>query len=417
LTSLYERVVATTQELSDDFEKKTFVKSMIATPKEVDELYRTLQIITQVDGGAVRLENRGDGIRVRYLPAILHYIANNTNEKCIWGFEEPENSLEFNLAIEMANDFYNTYSKKSTIFLTTHSPAFIDLGYQEMCSGYRCYKENESTNVVRFKDADKLPLLADELGYAKILRKQYEDYQRIRKINEEQEEVIGNLRAELQISHRPILLTEGKTDAIILSIAWRKLFDFDCPFDISSCNLMADESSDNAIAGAGILSKILCGTRHDSPRIVIGLFDNDKTGQDEYRLDANYRLNEDSRWKKHKNGKGYAFVIPAEGELKKIADIKNLSIEFLFSEESLKKEVGGKKLRFQDAQKIVRYNGFCVNSYEEKELANMPWYYERIEDYSKVEFANCVVPSFEKEEFANFRPLFEVVLDILETIE
>lgn len=416
LNSLYDHVVETTQELSDDFERKTNVKSMIATPKEVDELYRTLQIITQVEGGAVKLENRGDGIRVRYLPAILYYIANNTNEKYIWGFEEPENSLEFNLAIEMADDFYNIYSKKSIIFLTTHSPAFIDLGYRERCNGYRCYKENESTHVVSFKEADKLPLLADELGYAKILRKQYEDYQNLRRINKEQEETIDKLKTELMISQKPILLTEGKTDAIILSTAWGKLYDYECPFDIQSCNLLSDEEKGNTIAGASILSKILCSVRYDSSRIVIGLFDNDKAGQNAYELDGNYKVSENKQYKKHKNEKGYALLIPADGDLKEIADIKNLSIEYLFPRESLGKEIDGKKLRFVKDDVCCLYNGIKIKRnihISDEDL----WYYSKINDSSKTEFAKIIVPTFEENEFKNFRHLFEIVLEILENVK
>jgi len=37
-----------------------------------------------------------------------------------------------------------------------------------------------------------------------------------------------------------------------------------------------EDLKENAIAGAGILNKILCSTRYDSRRIVIGMFDNDK---------------------------------------------------------------------------------------------------------------------------------------------
>lgn len=413
LAALFDSVVNSTKELSDEFEKKTKVKSMISTPSQVDELYRTLNIITQVEGGTVSLENRGDGIRVRYLPSILNYIASNSNEKYIWGFEEPENSLEFNLAIDMAGDFYNTYRIRNTIFLTTHSPAFIDLGYKEFCNGYRCYKMNQSTKIVDFKNADSLQSLNEELGYIKILRKQYEEYQKMKELTLVQNDVIEKLKTEILLSKKPVLLTEGKTDAKILAVAWEKLYEYDCPFDIKDCNLLDANVEKNALAGAGILKKILCSVRFDDSKTIIGLFDNDKAGQDAYKLDENYEESTIGRWKKHKNGKGYAMLIPAVGEVEKIADIKNLSVEFLFPKKSLDTQVAGKKLTLISPYEVRKINGIDV----EKRMAGEEyWYYSKIDDTTKMDFAFCVVPCLEQESFSNFRPLFEQVMRILEEI-
>lgn len=413
LATLFDSVVNSTKELSDEFEKKTKVKSMISTPSQVDELYRTLNIITQVEGETVNLENRGDGIRVRYLPSILNYIASNSNEKYIWGFEEPENSLEFNLAIEMAEDFYNTFRMRNTIFLTTHSPAFIDLGYKDFCNGYRCYKANQSTKVVDFKEASKLQPLEEELGYIKILRKQYEEYQEMKALNLAQNDVIEKLKTEISLSQKPVLLTEGKTDAKILEVAWEKLYENKCPFDIKDCNLLDADEEKNTLAGTGILKKTLCSVRFDDSKIIIGLFDNDKAGQDAYKLDGNYKESFDGRWKKHKNGKGYAMLIPAVGEVKKIAEAKNLSIEFLFSKECLKTQFNGKKLKLIAPCEVRMINGINVES---KVAGDEYWYHSKIDDTTKTDFAFSVVPFLEKDSFSNFRPLFEQVLQILEEI-
>jgi AAA15 family ATPase/GTPase len=105
MTKLFDNVVQTTEELSKEFKAATNIESMIATPNNVKELYRTLNIITKLDDNLVRLEDRGDGIQVRYIPSILNYIAVNASENYIWGFEEPENSLEYNMAHKMSEDF------------------------------------------------------------------------------------------------------------------------------------------------------------------------------------------------------------------------------------------------------------------------------------------------------------------------
>lgn len=414
LSTLYENVVVATKELSDEFKQATNVDSMIATPTEVDELYKTLHIITRIADGTVSLENRGDGIRVRYIPSILNYIAQNASENFVWGFEEPENSLEFNMAREMAEDFYRVYARNSLILLTTHSPAFIDLGYRDKGRGYRCYKVLYETKILDFEHAEQLPSLAEELGYIRILQRQYDEYKNIIEENAKIKDKIKDLEAELEISKKPVLLTEGKTDAKILSVAWEKLYDYECPFDIKSCNLL-DDQADNAIAGAGILKNTLCAWRFDSAKVVIGLFDNDKAGVKEFGLDGNYDTERGKPWKIHRNKKGYAFVIPANNDmLKKIEKIKNLSIEYLFGQDSLQKEVNGKKLEFEPIKRTVLFNGIPVESNISDACE---WYYAKIKDNSKVNFAYTVVPTLEKEEFENFRDIFKIVTDILEDIK
>ena len=72
---------------------------------------------------------RGDGVQVRHIPEILAFLSDRGSEDYhIWGFEEPENSLELAAAIHEANRFLE-FSKSSNkqIFLTSHSPAFFRL--------------------------------------------------------------------------------------------------------------------------------------------------------------------------------------------------------------------------------------------------------------------------------------------------
>lgn len=411
MNTLYENVGKTTQELSNEFKEATNIESTIATPNNVSELYKTLKIITKMDTDTIRLEDRGDGIQVRYIPSILNYISKNTSERYIWGFEEPENSLEFNMARKMAEDFYNVYRKNNLIFLTTHSPAFVDIGYRDFGKGFRCYKDSNMSKIVSFEMAHSLKPLSEELGYAYIMRKQYEEYKKLIEKNNEMEMVIEELEVALKISQKPILLTEGKTDAKILEVAWEKLFDYECPYDIKSCNLLKDDSRENAIAGAGILNKILCSTRYDSGKIIIGMFDNDKAGVKEFELDANYKFSNGKKWKEHKNKQGYAFVIPANDDLKKIADAQNLSIEFLFDYETLQKEVDGKKLILDKPKKVIRINGIEIGT---EDAEDTYWYMSKIQDSSKTDFAYYVVPTLEKQKFENFRQIFSTISEILE---
>lgn len=412
MSNLFENVVKTTEELSEEFKAATNIESMIATPSDVKELYRTLNIITKSDDNLVRLEDRGDGIQVRYIPSILNYIATNASENYIWGFEEPENSLEYNMARKMAEDFYSIYRANSTIFLTSHSPAFIDLGYREYGRGFRCYKERETTDVVSFEDAHKLEVLEEELGYAYILREQYERYKAVVKRNEEMQERIEKLETEIILAQKPVLFTEGKTDAKILSVAWEKLYPYACPFEIKSCDLM-EEGATASMAGADMLKKVLCATRFDSPNVIIGMFDNDDAGIKAFALDKNYEFEEGKTWKEHKNKKGFAFLTPTNEDTQKIANGKNLSIEFLFNRETLDKEVNGKKLILKPQHIVQSIKGLTMR----EELASDEyWYMSDIDNNTKTDFAYIVVPTLDQEEFVNFKPVFNIILSILEEI-
>lgn len=414
MSNLFENVVKTTEELSEEFKVATNIESMIATPNDVKELYKTLNIITKSDDNLVRLEDRGDGIQVRYIPSILNYIATNASENYIWGFEEPENSLEYNMARKMAEDFYSIYKANSTIFLTTHSPAFIDLGYKEDGRGFRCYKNLETTEVVSFDEAHKLQLLEEELGYAYILREQYEQYKEVVKKNEEIQEKLEKLETEIVLAQKPVLFTEGKTDAKILSVAWEKLYNYDCPFEIKSCNLMQEDAEGNiSLAGADMLKKVLCTARYDSEKVIIGMFDNDAAGIKAFNLDNNYDFGKEKRWKEHKNKKGFAFLIPINEETQKIAEGQNLSIEFLFSRETLGKEVNGKKIILKPQYAVTLIKGVKMLV---EQVADEYWYMSDIDDNTKTDFAYTVVPTLEKEEFKNFKPVFEMILEILEQI-
>jgi len=88
----------------------------------------------------VDLFSSGDGILMSYIPHFLNYICENiTGKYFIWGFEEPENSLEFTKAASLAEKFNSSFKKKAQILVTTHSPAFISLGSKTGNSLHRVY--------------------------------------------------------------------------------------------------------------------------------------------------------------------------------------------------------------------------------------------------------------------------------------
>lgn len=97
------------------------------------------------DGGGkivnlpVNLFSSGDGIVMSYLVFFLAFLTRKTNKRYIWGFEEPENSLEYSKVQQLAQDFYGNFSHTAQIFVTTHSPAFIGLKDLPGVEFYRVY--------------------------------------------------------------------------------------------------------------------------------------------------------------------------------------------------------------------------------------------------------------------------------------
>lgn len=412
MKDLFSKVAASAEELSDEFKKATNIDSMFATPDSIEELYNTMVIVTKTGDNTVGLDKRGDGIRVRYIPSILNYIASNTNNMCIWGFEEPENSLEFNLAHQMALDFINIYSKNSMILLTSHSPAFINLESFINVSIIRCFRKETITDIKDKNSIINEVSIEEELGYAKILQKQYAIYlQKIQELHDIKE-IVNNLQNELELVHKPTLLTEGKTDVLILSEAWKQLYKKECPFLIKSCNVYSEDDTISA-AGCLALNYALRSHRHDSGFVVIGLFDRDEKGILSYKLDENFKEDNNKRYKKHKNGVAYAMMLPTPTGKEQFSEFSNLCIEYYFDKQYLDKEIDGIKLKLIP-KPIIEHCGSKEISRSYADAHEI--YLHEIDKHTKNFFASKIVPTLPIEAFEPFRCLFDVIDEIMNDI-
>lgn len=106
----------------------------------------------------VDLFSSGDGILMSY---IIYFIAHMSskirNKHYIWGFEEPENSLEYAKIQKLAENFYDNFKKQAQILITTHSPAFIKLKEKENVSFYRVFQDNIKNKIItKVKDLNEL---------------------------------------------------------------------------------------------------------------------------------------------------------------------------------------------------------------------------------------------------------------------
>ena len=91
----------------------------------------------------------------------------------------------------------------------------------------------------------------------------------------------SEIKEKIRESSRPLLLTEGKTDAKCLRIAWNKLYEeSEMPFEILAVGIEPDEETRSG--GAEQLRRTLEFLAVATERPIIGLFDNDRKGNEQY---------------------------------------------------------------------------------------------------------------------------------------
>ena len=421
ISSVSDKFQSNVESLAEEFKKSTDIDTLIGLPTDPSELFQVLNVTTkfgEVNQYNIPMNNRGDGIRLRYLPSLLNYLAQNHNGYYILGFEEPENSMEYSLTTKMAKDFQTKYSKNSQIFITSHSSAFF-IDYANNSALYRIYKDGNSSNASKLKvtedslllEDDTTPdyILREEIGLTllqKIFHKQYEqkllDY-------ENNIKVIKRLNQQVTLSTKPVLFTEGKTDVAILTTAWIKLNNQEVmPFEIFPVETTELLGGDG---GFSSLLRKLESVRSDE-KTQIGLFDNDEAGNQKgfQKLNKNFSFYPGNNYVKvHKNNKAIAILLPIVPGLEDFERFKNLQLEFYFSEVDLRKKYRAKGLILEPYQKRIDFRGETLDTKQYDDL-----YLSKIISESKKYFAEKVVPRLDTASFNNFRQLFDLIVDLIE---
>ena len=107
------------------------MNSAIQMPDNLDVLFRDLTFSTSDKVvKEINLDQRGDGIKARHIPSILRYNQDNIERgrpkksvsgTYIWGFEEPENGIEYLSCFDMSDELFS-YKEYCQLLITTHSP-------------------------------------------------------------------------------------------------------------------------------------------------------------------------------------------------------------------------------------------------------------------------------------------------------
>ncbi|AMK20489.1 MULTISPECIES: ATP-dependent nuclease [Sphingobium] len=198
----------------------------LALPRDLYHIFERLDFLSGEK--SVSLNNRGDGIKARHIPLILRFMAEKKAAlqkrggqpiSSIWAYEEPENNLEIGSAVQLADELHAlARSGTAQILLTTHSPAFYDLGQRE--------DEIALNFVTRTTDAEGTLAKTDVKGIDESLGTLAMLAPRISEMVAQvrQQEEANAVAAQLAQENCPRIFVEGESDRLILARALQLYF-------------------------------------------------------------------------------------------------------------------------------------------------------------------------------------------------
>lgn len=209
-----------TQKIGARVQKTVGIKSNLIMPANQVDIFKELIFVTNDKSGkAIDLSYRGDGIKAVHIPAILKYISEQDNGlmtkpavpiTSIWGYEEPENGIEMKKCFDLAKELFE-FSFEVQEFITTHSPAFYQLGNEASAKVYYVYKGEDDYSSKLSEEVDSLEL-HDKIGIMPIIAPIVEEKQK-------ELQLLKSLIANVKFVDKDTIFVEGITDKMYLEMA------------------------------------------------------------------------------------------------------------------------------------------------------------------------------------------------------
>jgi len=287
-TGLINRINQSTAGMAQDIEARLGFESAIGMPRDLKNLFTALDFTTKFSHHEVPLKKRGDGIQARHIPFILSFVASQSRKNHIWGYEEPENSLEMGRAFDLADQFQSDFAQNNQIFLSTHSPAFYSLDQDNVrkwlvrsCDGHAF--EGKATVAVPLEsvaDFDK------SVGVAALIS------ERAKNLHEQIEQLESSaqeLKDRLQFAEMPQVIVEGPTDVAILNRVYELIYPNEPPM----CEFISAANANKVVSF--VLGVADLGREYPFP--ITGLLDDDNEGRSQFNSSKqnSYRSLEDTR--------------------------------------------------------------------------------------------------------------------------
>lgn len=298
------------------------IKSNLIMPTNQTNIFKELVFETNDKSGkSIDLSYRGDGIKAVHIPAILKYISEQDNRlmtntsvpiTTIWGYEEPENGIEMRKCFDLAKELLG-FSFEVQEFITTHSPAFYQLGKENGEKVYYVYKDEEDYTSKICEEIDYIEL-HDKVGIMPIIAPIVE---------EKQKELLSMkmLLANVKFVDIETIFVEGITDKAYLEMAIN-----------AYSQLLSEKMKDGKLhivtreengCGTGLLVDWAIAWMHlnyNSKAVV--LLDADKEG-----IDAKKTINDEKK-KINRNYKLKAVILQATEDIKSVNRRINNAVAF-----------------------------------------------------------------------------------------
>jgi len=286
--SFVDSIREQTSDLSAALSKIFSSPTQVAAPTDMELMFRSLDFSHGEDRHSL-LKQKGDGVKARHLPELLRHINKNESDKryFIWGFEEPENSLDFGAAESEAKNFSEISSRTDTqVFITSHSPAFYLAESEKrdhVVSRFFVSKQSADieTGDVNPKNAlsriDDLDSAEETMKGASLLQLPF-IIRRWKDLRDENYAIkIEKERIEKQLNalKMPTLFVEGNTDRLIFEDSFSRLGTLD---------RLAVKTLDGSPRTTAALIQRIAQTGGLPPETpVVFLFDNDQAGRAAYK--------------------------------------------------------------------------------------------------------------------------------------
>lgn len=210
-----------TNRVTKEINTKLGFASTIELPDDLRALFTTLEFRAEETGRS--LDQRGDGIKVRHVPILLKYMADQANENrpsgtpvvsTVWGYEEPENNLELSRAITLGKELLD-YSRDIQLIVTTHSPAIYGLSDDLLAKFYIEKDGAESGTVI--SECGSMTELDQKFGLMPLVAPYLQELQNQR---EELKRRLAEISASEELAH---IFVEGPSDKEIVLAAIRRI--------------------------------------------------------------------------------------------------------------------------------------------------------------------------------------------------
>lgn len=410
---LLETINSSTEDMAERILEGLGFESKIQVPENLKDLFYALDFATKFGTHDIPLQMRGDGIQARHIPFILDFIARHSTKHHIWGYEEPENSLELRRAYQLGEQFSNDFSEQNQIFITTHSPAFYDLEGNDVS---RWFVQSENADfadepITTVNEISATHIADARLGMAAVLSKRGKE---IYKENSLLKESLSQLSATISERAAPQVIVEGPSDQIILEAAFAA-HRGEGPINYNFVSAGGVNNIEAFIKTAANLNNPF-----QSP--LCAVVDNDDAGRKVARSFSRYKYFEETKLKEIDSQKRIYFgTLPTPQELREplaaiqehvaVGTLEPISVEYMFPPGVIAQATDAGVLNLNDRYTTARDGELALRvnltqnyrAYVDDEYLYL---IQSIDEASKLPFAHWIRGQ-NPQVFQNFALLFE----------